>query len=277
MAFTKEQKKYFDYVITKEYLVEEYINKKHTANSIAIKIGCSKPKILKYLRIFNIPRRKCGFSTIVQCSMCSKEIKKCGSELKGNKTHFCSKDCLKKHRSLHNPMFNVASRKKSSLTHKMLPKRFNLKKVVYCCVDCANIIHWATAMYGDGRCKSCANKGERGSNFGKTVLIKQCKYKKQWFKSSWEANFAKWCDLSGIKCLYEPKAFVLEVNNKKCTYTPDFYLPEFDLWIEVKGRWMKDAEEKYTAFLQQYSNINIEIFNEDKLKEYSIYKYWELK
>lgn len=120
-------------------------------------------------------------------------------------------------------------------------------------------------------CKKCANKGERSANFGKTILIKCCKYNNIWFKSSWEANFAKWCDLSGIKWEYELKAFLLEINSKKTNYTPDFYLPEFDVWIEIKGYWRKDAQEKFIEFKKRYKQ-KIYLFNKEKLQEFSIVK-----
>ena len=134
------------------------------------------------------------------------------------------------------------------------------------CLDCGKIL---SNRYNK-RCASCARKGILNPWFGKTILIKFCKYNKVWFKSSWEANFAKWCDGSGIEWKYEPKAFKLELNNKTTHYTPDFYLPEFDLWIEVKGYWRKDAFEKYQQFQKEYKNINIELFNKDILMNWSI-------
>jgi hypothetical protein len=47
-----------------------------------------------------------------------------------------------------------------------------------------------------------------------------------------EGVFAQDCEANGIAWLYEPRRFKLSW----CCYTPDFYLPEFDIWIEVKGR-----------------------------------------
>jgi len=46
-----------------------------------------------------------------------------------------------------------------------------------------------------------------------------------------EGVFAKDCEANGITWIYEPRRFKLSW----CTYTPDFYLPEFDIWVEVKG------------------------------------------
>lgn len=50
-----------------------------------------------------------------------------------------------------------------------------------------------------------------------------------------EGVFARCLDEAGIQWIYEPKRFKLSCT----TYLPDFYLPEFDIWIEVKG-WMNE-------------------------------------
>ncbi len=55
----------------------------------------------------------------------------------------------------------------------------------------------------------------------------------QFFRSRWEANVARILNLQNRKWEYEPKIFQL----KTISYTPDFYLIDEDLWIEVKG-WM---------------------------------------
>ena len=91
-------------------------------------------------------------------------------------------------------------------------------------------------------------------------------YKTINFRSSWEANFAKWCDGSGIKWEYEPKAF----NLGNTTYRPDFYLPEFDCWIEIKGYWRKDAREKVNKFISLNPSINFKLFEKQELQEIGV-------
>jgi len=139
------------------------------------------------------------------------------------------------------------------------------------CIDCGKKLSTYTAT----RCKKCANKhnsGKNHHNYGKSVKnIKKIKYGSIWFRSSWEANFAKWCDLSGIKWEYEPKAFELIIKNKETTYTPDFYLPEFDLWIEIKGWWRRNGKNKFNWFKKNYKNI--QLFQHNKLKNMSILRY----
>lgn len=52
-----------------------------------------------------------------------------------------------------------------------------------------------------------------------------------YFKSALEADFARLMNHLDIKFAYEAKTFVTE----KGAYTPDFYLPEFDTFVELKG------------------------------------------
>jgi len=82
-------------------------------------------------------------------------------------------------------------------------------------------------------------------NKGRKILLKKIKsgeYKPQnnhggrilkeiGFRSTWEKAFSDRCKELNIKVKYEPKCFDLGYT----TYTPDFYLPEYNLWIEVKG------------------------------------------
>jgi hypothetical protein len=53
-------------------------------------------------------------------------------------------------------------------------------------------------------------------------------------KGSWELLVAKWLDSKSIKWEHETKSFKYEWNGTR-TYYPDFYLPDYNLFIEVKG------------------------------------------
>jgi hypothetical protein len=74
-------------------------------------------------------------------------------------------------------------------------------------------------------------------------------YKGRWMRSRWERNFARILDFFDIKWLHEPKTFVLEIDGRKTTYRPDFYLPEKNVWIEVKGYFDSEAQAKWLAFI----------------------------
>ena len=49
-----------------------------------------------------------------------------------------------------------------------------------------------------------------------------------------EAEVARWLDDAGIPWLYEPTTFVLEEQDGRIVegFTPDFYLPEADVYVE---------------------------------------------
>jgi len=74
-------------------------------------------------------------------------------------------------------------------------------------------------------------------------------------RSTWEANIARILKFNNIKYEYEPKRFDLgEIG----TYLPDFYLPEKNLYIEVKGYWRRNDKEKYNKFKENHNILLIE-------------------
>lgn len=56
------------------------------------------------------------------------------------------------------------------------------------------------------------------------------------FRSSWEANVARWFNAHGIQWEYEPRVFRFDrIKRGTKTYIPDFWLPQENVWVEVKG------------------------------------------
>lgn len=111
-------------------------------------------------------------------------------------------------------------------------------------------------------------KGKKNPMFGKITHGKGAYYRSIWMRSSYEIAYAKWCDKNKIIWQYESKTFDLG----EMTYTPDFYLPEFNLYIEIKGYWRDDAKIKFEEFKQKYCGIRIKIINKEELKENNILK-----
>lgn len=70
-----------------------------------------------------------------------------------------------------------------------------------------------------------------------TSYSKPTRYRGIRMRSKFEAKIAKILDSNGIAWLYEPQRFVFS----ETSYRPDFYLPEFGIWIECKYR--NDPEE----------------------------------
>ena len=69
------------------------------------------------------------------------------------------------------------------------------------------------------------------------------------FRSRLEARWAVFFDTVGIKYQYEPEGFDLGDGIK---YLPDFYLPEDEVWVEIKGTMPDEKDlEKMLRFGQK--------------------------
>lgn len=74
------------------------------------------------------------------------------------------------------------------------------------------------------------------------IAIKPTEYKGIKFRSRLEARVAVFFDTCGIKWEYEPEA----IDADGSEYNPDFYLPETNDWVEVKGTrpgWEKEIKK----------------------------------
>lgn len=78
-----------------------------------------------------------------------------------------------------------------------------------------------------------------------------------WFRSRWEANFARVLDYLGIHFQYEPKTFTIGNH----TYTPDFYIPSKKLYIEIKGYIDKWSRKRDKLLRKNYPNISLIILD----------------
>jgi hypoxanthine phosphoribosyltransferase len=81
-----------------------------------------------------------------------------------------------------------------------------------------------------------------------------------------ELEYAKILDYYGVPWLYEPRTFVLEEDEDgKVTeaFTPDFYLPDQDLFIEVtvmKQSLVTRKNRKLRKLRARYPEIKIKLF-----------------
>ena len=121
------------------------------------------------------------------------------------------------------------------------------------------------------RCKGLDSRGENSPSYGKINHAIGAWYNtlhcEVWFRSQWEYVVATYLDRQGQKWRYEPKAFEIVVDEKKTTYTPDFYLVDKDRYIEVKGYWRPAYIAKHKVFRETYPDIKIEVWDKDKLLE----------
>ena len=72
-------------------------------------------------------------------------------------------------------------------------------------------------------------------------------------RSSWEANFLTILNHQKIAWDYEPKMFIFHsIERGTRGYLPDVYLPEEDMWIEIKGRIRPKDKTKLRRFKKYY-------------------------
>jgi len=110
--------------------------------------------------------------------------------------------------------------------------------------------------------KSSSRKKERHSNTAKYVK----KLTMPSFAHPSEKEFAKVLDFYRIKWEYEPKSFLLKADKNgmvKEEFTPDFYLPELDLYIELttlKQKLVTRKNRKLRRLKKLYPDVNIKLF-----------------
>lgn len=88
-----------------------------------------------------------------------------------------------------------------------------------------------------------------------------------------EETFAKILDFYGVRWEYEPRTFPLEWDAQKnvtVAFTPDFYLPDQDLYIELTTLRPKLAtfkNRKIKLMQEHYPEINIKLFKRREMRE----------
>lgn len=81
-------------------------------------------------------------------------------------------------------------------------------------------------------------------------------------RSTYEHYYAQQLKAKGIRYFYEARSFAIEIEGKKFTFTPDFYLVEEKKWVEIKNSYnVKNSlfQKKLEAFHSTYPTEKLEI------------------
>ncbi|MDW8252400.1 MAG: hypothetical protein RMM58_00815 [Chloroflexota bacterium] len=87
-----------------------------------------------------------------------------------------------------------------------------------------------------------------------------------------EAEFAKLLDFYQIRWEYEPRSFAIEWDETGAVsryFTPDFYLPELDLYVELttlRQKLVTKKNQKLRRLRELYPEIRIKLFYRRDLK-----------
>jgi hypothetical protein len=86
------------------------------------------------------------------------------------------------------------------------------------------------------------------------------------FANESEAEFARILDFYGLRWEYEPRSFVLQWDDRgRATerFAPDFYLPDFDLYIELttlKQDLVTRKNRKVRRLRELYPGVRVKVF-----------------
>lgn len=112
--------------------------------------------------------------------------------------------------------------------------------------------------------KTKLENGEWHTSFSKSRTYM---YKGVQLYGEWEVNFAKYLDSKNIIWERPTKYFDYEYEGENHKYYPDFYLPAYDLYIEIKGYPTSRDFAKWDSFP---TDCKLDIFFGDDLKNMNL-------
>lgn len=195
----------------------------------------------------------------VNCVSCKKDISLYLSEFLTKKKHFCSSRC---HRDwkIKNLVGEDNPNYKGGLVEKFciecggkyeVPASRDVSK--FCSQSCFGTFLVKNKEFAAGRFRA-GRRIDLGNIF---------------FRSRWEANFARVLNYLNVKWEYEVKTFRFKYRGRMVSYIPDFYLPDFNCYVEVKG--YLDRRSKLKLLLMNDNYPDVELFLIDK-KDYGVIK-----
>lgn len=131
----------------------------------------------------------------------------------------------------------------------MLVERWLWKRKKYCSNKCS------MKVIGGRPTSPKASKGKNGIRQDISPTIN--------FYSRWEANIARLYTYLKIRWEYAPRSF--DIGGQK--YTPDFYLPDSDTYVEVKNFWWTYSKIRDEKFRLRYPDVCLDVLLKDEYLE----------
>lgn len=101
----------------------------------------------------------------------------------------------------------------------------------------------------------------------------------RYFRSSWEANYARYLNFIGEPWEYEAKEWEFPVKRGNRYYKCDFYLPRLHEYHEVKGWMDKGSQTKLKRMAKYYPEVKIKVICKEEYqaisKSKALIPYWE--
>ena len=205
------------------------------------------------------------------CEQCKSEYFLPPSKSKNSR--FCSRKCKDENKTIH--------KEKSNCLH--CQKEFTVKRgKKYCSRDCYIKANKKPRI--DLNCNFCGKDYQKPVGENTKYCSKTCQYKAQssglheipsngrmgfrkdlpdnyFFKSSLEADYARWCEATNKPYVYEHKTFTVQYEGRDKQYTPDFYHPDDDKYVELKAirRDRKFNSNLLAADILKSEGVNIDV------------------
>ena len=202
-----------------------------------------------------------------------KSCKKCGEIFEPRKgfINYCSTQCrnfreqteeirLKKSEAAKNSEKVYFANKQQRVTKKKLPRK------IISCLKCGEplevLAHLNRKYHAD--CWKKASGGYRENSTKKH----RCFYKEFQMDSGAEKLFAILLDELSIRWEKNKKTYFsyVRADGRKGKYYPDFYLPDYNKWVEIKGKFYADRDENLELKLKAVPGISI-VYSTELTKE----------
>jgi len=180
---------------------------------------------------------------------------------------FCSSKCAR----------GFSTKEKRKEINKKVSKKLNKQtKCIHCSIKIKSTNKLSVCikcLYKDDRYKiklSNSTKGKCGGYRKGSGRSKGGYFNNQYFDSTFEIEVAQFFIKNNIKWERNTKRFYFIWNGKKTYYIPDFYLPDINKYLETKGYWYSNKEEK-TKFAAKDNKIDLVILTQKEwLKDKNI-------
>lgn len=191
------------------------------------------------------------------------QCKKCSKYLTGYQKKFCSKSCAAMYNNTRRKPRTEESKKKTSEALKGRPNiALKGKKKARSIwprtpifrkeCSCGNSF-WAKGKWGKKTCSpECARKNQTYRKIiyeykhnGEIVLL----------ESSWEVEIAIWLDENNIKWTRPAHIPWIDSSGKHRKYFPDFYLPEYNVYLDPKNSYQIQISQEKLEIISQHVTL----------------------
>jgi hypothetical protein len=200
----------------------------------------------------------------------------CKSKTKSER--FCSKSCANRSRSV--------SKETKEKIRNSIHARFPKREIP--CKHCGSIFVIDRKQRKRNVCNPIC---DRGKEFKSKQLSKSLKGKTggyrigggrghggyvdgMWMDSTWEIELAK--KLNDLSIAWERdtgkhRLTYVDTEGSVRNYFPDFYLPDFNTYIEVKGYWTSETKQKMNSVIERNEQVRIIILESlEEIKNFTL-------